>query len=369
VLPPPSTAAMLVEANGVNIEPFLYVLLLWATRQRPAVCGVVFAIGFLQREFTAFALIALAIVTAATGDLFRRENIRSGLAALRSAAEVWLIVALAKQYASAAGPGTTIADIRAPSNNVLEALTRVCFDPATVVDGVVRLLTSHWARLFGTYVEPLWHFSIESHGTQGLRGGWLFLSTAMLLAVTRIVMAVAADRRLRREHVFCAYLTAVGLLTAAAFVIARCGAQGHIRYALLSVYAAVGLSAWYLAVERLRSLRIVWIVLVALWASIGALGHVRLWTEYLTHPPVSAKQQIIRHLQARGIRYGIADYWIAYYISFVTNEQIIVTPDDFPRILEYDRQVQAHATEAVRIARTPCAGGKEVIEGVYFCSP
>jgi hypothetical protein len=113
----------------------------------------------------------------------------------------------------------------------------------------------------------------------------------------------------------------------------------------------------------------VWIVLLALWASVGALGHARLWTEYLAHPPVSTKELIIRHLQGRGVRYGIADYWIAYYISFVTNERIIVTPDDFPRILEYDRQVDAHRSEAVRIARTPCAGGKEMIPGVYFCPP
>ena len=369
VLPPPATAAMLVEASGVNIEPFLYVLLLWVTRRRPALFGVIFAIGFLQREFTAFALIALAIVEAATGELFKRENIRRGFVAFRSAAEVWLIVALAKQYASAAGPGTTIADIRQPGNNVLEALTRVCFDTATIGDGVMRLLTTHWARLFGTTVEPLWHFGIESRGSQGLPGIWLILSAAMLLAVTRVVMAVTAERRLRSEHVFCAYLTAVGLLTAAAFVIARCGAQGHIRYALLSLYAMVGLSAWYLTVERVRFLRIAWIALVAVWASAGAFGHARLLAEYLSHPPVSTKQLIIRHLDARGIRYGIADYWVAYYTAFVTHERIIVTPEDFPRIVEYDRQVDAHRGEAVRIARTPCAGGKEVIQGIYFCPP
>jgi hypothetical protein len=274
VLPPPGTAAMLLEANGVNIEPFLYALLLWVTRRRPTLFGIVFAIGFLQREFTAFALIALAIVTAVTGDLFRRENFQRGLVALRSAAEVWLIVLLAKQYASAAGPGTTIADIHPPANNVLEALTRVCFDPATAGDGVVRLVTTHWARLFGTYVEPLWHFGIESRGTQGLPGIWLILSAAMLLATTRVVMAVAAERHLRRENMFCAYLTTVGLLTAAAFVIARCGAQGHLRYALLSIYVMVGLSAWYLAVEC-AVLRTGWIALVV-WRR-GAFGHARPW--------------------------------------------------------------------------------------------
>jgi hypothetical protein len=369
VLPPPGTAAMLLDASGTSLEPFLYVPLLWATRRRPALFGVILAIGFLQREFTIFAPIALALVAAATGDLFTRESLRRSVAAGRSAAEVWLIVTLAKQYASFAGPGTSIADARGPANNVIEALGRACIDPTTVVDGVTRLVTTHWARLFAASVEPVWHFGIESRGTQGSPGSWLFLSAAMLLAVTRIVMTVAGEKRLRREHAFCAYLTSVGLLSAAAFVLARCGAQGPIRYALLSIYTMPGLSAWYLAVERLRPLRNTWIALMACWGLVSASGHARLLTEYLTDRPVAPKQMIIRHLQARGIKYGFSDYWIAYYISFATREQIIIASNDFVRIPAYNREVAAHLSEAIRIARTPCAGGKEVIPGVYFCAP
>jgi hypothetical protein len=35
LVPPPGTASRLVQANGCNIEPFLYVLALWALRDRP----------------------------------------------------------------------------------------------------------------------------------------------------------------------------------------------------------------------------------------------------------------------------------------------------------------------------------------------
>src|ERR1700704_1569170 len=83
VLPPPGTAAMLVEASGVNIEPFLYVLLIWLTRRRPGWCGAIFAIGFMQREFTLYALIGLALVAAVTGELFTREAARRAFAGLR----------------------------------------------------------------------------------------------------------------------------------------------------------------------------------------------------------------------------------------------------------------------------------------------
>jgi hypothetical protein len=369
VLPPPSTAAMFVDASGTSIEPFLYIPLLWVARRRPVLFGAIFAIGFLQREFTVFAPIALVIVAAATGDLFDRAHLRRALAAVLAAAAVWAAVTLAKPYASAFGPDTSIAELRAPSNNVLDALRRVCFDPTTIVDGVARFLSVHWGRLFGTAVNPLWEFGIESRGSQGFLGlGWL-LAAAMLFAAVRIVTALAAAKRLRRDQAFSAYLTTVGVLTAAAVVVARCGAQGPTRYALLSIYAIVGLSAWYLAIERFRPARTAWLASVAVWALVSAAGHGRLWIEYLRAPPVAAKQQIIEHLQARGIKYAIADYWIAYYVSFLTREGIIVTPSDFPRIGVHVRMVQAHQAEAVRIARTPCPGGEEVIAGVYFCGP
>ena len=195
------------------------------------------------------------------------------------------------------------------------------------------------------------------------------LAGAMLLAISRVVMSIGAERRLRRDQYFCAYLTLVGLISAAAFVVARCGAVGPMRYALLSILAAIGVSAWYLSIERRRGLKVTWLVLVAAWALVAAIGHGRLWTEYLRHPPIGDKRVLIKVLQDRGVRYGIADYWIAYYVSFLTNERIIMKAEGFPRIYEYDRQVEAHMNEAVRVARTPCEGGQAVMPGLYLCSP
>jgi hypothetical protein len=78
---------------------------------------------------------------------------------------------------------------------------------------------------------------------------------------------------------------------------------------------------------------------------------------------------VIRNLEAGGIRYAYADYWLAYYITFLTNERIVVHSTDLSRIAEYRTIVDAHRAEAVLISRTPCAGGREVVRGVYFCSP
>jgi len=37
------------------------------------------------------------------------------------------------------------------------------------------------------------------------------------------------------------------------------------------------------------------------------------------------------------------------------------------RIREYQREVEAHRAQAVRISRSPCGGGRQVAAGVYFC--
>src|SRR5262249_44801152 len=46
VVAPPGTAARLLEPSGGNLEPFLYVLLLWLTRKRPAWFGTILGVGF-----------------------------------------------------------------------------------------------------------------------------------------------------------------------------------------------------------------------------------------------------------------------------------------------------------------------------------
>ena len=114
-------------------------------------------------------------------------------------------------------------------------------------------------------------------------------------------------------------------------------------------------------------MRLAWIAALAGWVGLVAVPYAAFWTECLRHPPYGAKRLIIRQLEARGVRYGKADYWNAYYVSFLTNERIVLAAEDFPRIVTYDRIVREHASEAVRILRRPCAQGQEIIPGVYLC--
>jgi hypothetical protein len=370
VLPAPGTAAKFVEASGGNVEPFLYIILIWLTRNRPNWCGLILGVGFLQREFTVYGLASLLTLEAAHGVLFTREGIVRRLRMFRTTAEVWLLVTWFKQYSSAAGPGTSLADLyRPPPDNLRELLNRICVDPTTMISGLRTGLSTHLPQLFGMMWQPLADYGIDSSVQQGLPWGSLLFFAIVGIAVVRIAMTIVGERRWRPEYDPCAYLVLAGLFSFGAYTLLRCGVIGVMRYELLSILGATGLAAWYLRVERTRALATVWIALTVAWAAVSGVGHARLWTEYVSHPPVGAKRLIIRHLETRGIRYAYADYWLAYYISFLTNERIIVHSTDLSRIAEYGRVVDAHRNEAVRILRAPCADGREVMTGVYFCSP
>jgi hypothetical protein len=370
VLPAPGTAAQLVEASGENIEPFLYVLLLWLTRHRPNWGGVILGIGFLNREFTIYGLAALLVIEAARGVLFTREGLKRRLIMARGAAEVWLLVTWLKQYSSAAGPHTSLADLNQQQpDNVRELLNRVCIDPQTMVQGIWNAFTIHLPRLFGMTVQPLAEFGMESSVRQGVPGGGALLIALLAIAATRVAMRVFADRRWRPEYEPCLYLVLVGLFSFGANAILRCGVIGVMRYDLLSLIGAIGLAAWYVRIERVRWLMTAWLVLLAAWGVGTTVPHVKLWGEYLSHPRLGAKGLIIRHLEFEGIRYAYADYWLAYYITFVTNERIIVAATDSMRVREQNRIVDAHRDQAVLILRRSCPGGRQIIKGVYLCPP
>jgi hypothetical protein len=71
-LAPPSVATQLMAAQGGIAEPFVWIVALWLLRRRPLWFGLVFAIAFRNREFTAYAIPALFAVELAAGRIRRR---------------------------------------------------------------------------------------------------------------------------------------------------------------------------------------------------------------------------------------------------------------------------------------------------------
>jgi hypothetical protein len=368
VLPPPGTTARLLEPSGGTLEPLLYALLLWLTRRRPVWCGVILGIGVLNREFTMYAFVALMILEAADRSSPTRHNLRRLLTIVCVAGLVWIGGQMANRYASAAGPGSSWADLPTRAKRV-EIASRLCLDWHAVPQGYLDIARIHWPLLFGTEPRPLRRFNIESEVTQGFPGASIVLAIAMLLAAFRIGTYLFQQRQWRREYDFCAYLLLVAMLSISGYVVGRCGvvSPSRMRYDMLSLLGAVGVAAWYLRVERRRWLSVLWIVLLVSWTATVTIAHTRLWVEYLEQAPTGGKRRIVNELEARGIRYAISDYGNAYPIAFLSGERIIVASSNRVRVRLYQQQVNAHRAEAVWIRRTRCKDGEQVMDGLYFC--
>ena len=369
-LPAPGTAARILEANGGNVEPFLYVVLIWMTRNRPAWCGLVLGFGFLQREFTLYGLFALIAIDLMRRQPSLRDRMLARTASVGVAAVVWMLAQWVKRFTAAAGPGTTLADVYKAQSNVFELASRICLDPAATWAGLPKLATEHWPVLFGTQRVALLDFGIDSTLMQGLDGSWVLLAGLFAAAAGWIVRRLLISRAWLTDYDVCAYFVLVALFSLVGYLGGRCGEVGFfwMRYDLLALLGGVGLSAWFLRADPPRLLTWGWGVTFGLWLAIAGVVHGRLWLEYLVAAPPGGKQQMIRQLEADGIRYVLSDYWIAYPITFLTNERIVAASTDLVRIPEYTRIVGEHRAEAVRISRNPCPGGREVIRRVWFCS-
>jgi hypothetical protein len=370
VLAAPITSAHFLTANGGNVEPTLYVLLLWTLRARPVSMGLVLGIGFLNREFTIYGAVALLLLDAFSKRLFTRAIALRYLVAFGTAAAVWIVVLGLRQLSSAAGPGTSMADLdtRLAGNNVRQVAERVCVDGRAIGSGVGGIVTSHWPTLFGLTPQPLTDFGIESAGRQGLPGAAWLLVPILAIPVMRAI-SIRMPRVGPRTADFTAYLMLVAGLSLGGYLIGRCGVVDFytMRYELLSVLGAVGLAGWYLSVERSRPLLGLWMAACIAVLLLSLTAHLSLLAQYVSRPPVAAKQELIAALDARKIRYAYADYWTAYYVSFMTRERIIVASTEVTKIKEYDRIVESHHAEAVRISRRPCDGGEQLTPAFWAC--
>jgi len=368
VLPSPGIAAVFMDASGGSLEPLLYVLLLWVTRQRPVLCGLVLGIGFLNREFTVYGLAALLCLEAVDGRLFSREGAVRFARLAGVAALVWLSIQGLKTVSSGGGPGTTAKDTFTASNNLAELAGRICISPSRTAAGINRLFSVHWPAVFGTGVYPLATFSIESRVTQGLAGASWLPAAIVVMCAAGIWIAARRQAPLVAPR-FAQYLILSAAFSVAGYVAGRCGEVSFysMRYDMLSIFGMVGVAGWFLSVGAPWMLRAAWTAAFAAWIAVVAVPHVRFGVEYTTNRPVPAKRVLIDALEAQGLRYGTADYWLAYYIDFMTNERLIFASESPQRILVYNTIVATHADEAVRLSRRPCRGGAPLSPGVYRC--
>jgi hypothetical protein len=165
------------------------------------------------------------------------------------------------------------------------------------------------------------------------------------------------------------YLMVVGAQAVLVYAVSRCGPISTLtlRYGLLGLFLPTGLALLYWSVEGSRAWRGVLAATFGLLLLLNLWPHAHLWHEQASHFTPPYRVQLVRALEARGVRYARSDYWTAYYVSFLSQERIIVGATSHSRILVYERALAWHASDVVRIETTPCDSSPPIVPGYYVC--
>ncbi len=352
----PIMSDALMRPLGAAIEPFAWVLVLWGLRRRPIAFGIVLCIACLHREFAVFAAPAAALALWREGTLWTKRQLAGAAVGF---AATWGLIDLLKRSINLYGPsgGDFAADsLLKQSEQISQWLTVDAY-----ASRVGELITVGFPDMFGAHAHRLdTYHGVISQLTAGSLVAGLALGAALLIAVMGIV---SGSRRAesRPRDAFTLYLGIVGVLSIAAYGLnggIQPGALTVIRYALMVLFLPVAvLSAFFLRESR-APLRAAVVALTCVWAGLTAVDAGRIVHEYRTAPPANPHREMADYLVREGVRYGRAQYWDAYIITFLSQERVIVASMGKVRISRYRAEVEAHAGEAVDLERQPCEGPK-----------
>jgi hypothetical protein len=360
----PVMSAELLETLGASVEPFLYVLLLWALRNRPVGFGLVLALGFLHREFTIFAVPALA---AATWWRTRRLTIdRRWLARMVCGfAAVWLVVDQLKRRINLFGPSGGVT-ASAPLVTELQSLvSRLVLAPASVLPKLRQAITECLPDMLGARtVDPL-RYNLNASEVVGSSIIGIALVCAAVICVLRLAAlwkARAADG-IRSPSPFCVYMATIGAQALLAYSLSDAVVPGMppiLRYAFLALFLPIALVTALFEVDRRARYRAAVALLLALCAVLNLRDNLRIVAQYRSSPPPNEHRVLADDLVAHRIRYGAADYWDAYVTGFLARERVVLASTGKVRISAYQARVASQGATAVQILRQPCGGGRTV---------
>jgi len=362
VLAPPFTAAQLVEAQGGNIEPFLFVLLLWWLRARPWAFGMVLALGTLNREFTLYAVPAIIACRVIQGERGWRVLMREWLIAAVAFVLVWEGVQALLPVADLMGPGTRGELVAGYAGSQLTNVTgRILVSPLDLPARVWAFLTGGWpAMLGGAFVDG----GVSSQGRSWMGA---VLVSAAAFGLLRIVALLRAGtlRTSWLTPTFGWFLLCGGVVAGGAYVVSRPADALVPRYFLLSLYAPIGLSAVWLALEPSSRIRGVVMGVLLVWAGAAAVDHVRYVSAFARGGVPNEMRQVADGMESAGVTVARSDYWTAYELTFLTGERVRVASTDFVRIAEYQRLAE-RAGGVPLITDSRCPGGLRV-GSRYLC--
>jgi hypothetical protein len=392
VLPPPDAAKYIDEAAGGNVEPFLFVVLLWYLRARPLWFGVVLAVGFLNREFTAYAVPALLVAQGCTGRLFTRAGARFWAVAAVGFFAVWEVVMALQPWIDFYGPGTRGELVAGrPLAPLANLAHRSAFSTRELLSNLESIWSENVALLFNYYA------SSPSQATGHAWLAWVIAAVAALIVVRLTVLCLRADAlttcpkvqrsmpdgdrsaageargwfRVRvawaRPAAFPAFLGCVGLEALAVYALTRPALIGTIRYMLLTLLLPIGVCGAYFCLEPRRDLRRVVLAAIAVWALFAGVDNGRLLYAFVDRTPPNDMRVLADGLVARGIDVAESDYWTAYRLSYLTGERVKVASTTVIRITEYQRLAAAKGKQLMQISEDPCPAPAARLAIWYLC--
>ncbi|HJR60641.1 MAG TPA: hypothetical protein VJ813_14620 [Vicinamibacterales bacterium] len=356
----PVVSGALVETIGASIEPFAYVLILWALRRRPGWWGPIFCLAVLHREFTLFAAPAMVVAQ------WRERQWWTAAGAGRAAAgfaAMWILIDVLKRTLNAYGPP---GGDHASSSLVLEAqqiLMWLSFDLQPYLARTGQVLLEALPDMMGARSHTLASYGLFSAISAGSLLAGIALALASAVAVWRIPTLMRKTAPEAREDALMLYLALIGLQAMLAYGL-NSGISATdppvVRYLLFTLLLPVALLAWFFLRERARTLRAVVAVSIVLWAAGNVVDTSRLLREYLQSPPPNPHREMADYLVERGIRFGRAGYWDAYVITFLARERVILASTGKVRISAYQSRVDQHGWEVVVLTRQPCTSATRI---------
>lgn len=371
-MPPAGVATRVMEANGGNVEPFLYVIVLWMLRSRWWAFGLFLGFASAHREFAASGAAAIFIL-----DVVRGVSRAPGGAISPSLPVRWTIIAIMaiavravidslEPFASALGPGTRGNDVSMMVLSFDPVGARLCFEPDRWAPRAGRLVAEHLPQLVGGLPGGLFEYGLRTSVPTGFAGVAPLVAVLTLAGLASGLVPPRPERAL-----FGWYLILVGMISTIVYTFAVCSPiqVDTIRYNLLAFMTPAGALVLGLSrpVDGWRSAasRAGFIAVTSLWCILNASDMAAVAREYLERPPFDQRQAIVEELERRGVDSAWGEYRFAYHLTFLSGERVRVSANDYARVKAYFEE--AAAKKAPTISTRPCAGGDALIPGTYLC--
>lgn len=357
LIPSVRTARGLTNGADGAIEPYLYLLVIWMLRKRPLLAGLIAGVGMSGRPFVFYGVVSILIL-----ELASRKNIKAFL----KQSALWG-TGLVLTYSAIRELGRHASNYRASGlplymKSVRHMLEDVRGFFAEIIPQTIGLETQRW---FPTSTTP------------GMNNHWNVLTLALaLVGACLFVILLRQLTKLGRRGLekmlgdetllFPIYLVLISFLTFTAYVVLSPPSE-DIRYTYCLILGMVGIYALQKRVGLSARLWR-WSLVFVLGTSLVNLGWNALsWADLAEIEHAHRVQNLIAYLRANQIYASeAADYWTSNNLSFLSNEEIVVTR----RYGNIKQEVAIWAQTPVQnravIDIKPCPGGTKV-EGWYVC--